>query len=41
MKGYEKYKKVDLPWIDEIPEHWMFSKNKTVFNYQKKSIKEI
>lgn len=22
MKGYEKYKKVGLPWIDEIPEHW-------------------
>ena len=28
FKPYEEYKKVDLPWIDEIPSHWEINKVK-------------
>ena len=38
MKGYEKYKKVDLPWIDEIPEHWEVKANKTVLKLHKEIV---
>ena len=31
MKRYEKYKKVDLHWIEEVPEHWGLHKIKHVF----------
>lgn len=28
MNKYEKYKKVDLPWLEEVPEHWEVKKVK-------------
>ncbi len=34
FKPYEEYKKVDLPWIDEIPSHWEESRIKQVFKVQ-------
>lgn len=33
FKPYEEYKKVDLPWIDEIPSHWEISRIKDSINY--------
>lgn len=35
FKPYEKYKKVDLPWIDEIPSHWEINKVKYKFDLVK------
>lgn len=32
FKPYEEYKKVDLPWIDEIPSHWKMKKIKYIFD---------
>ena len=31
MKRYETYKKVDLPWLEEVPEHWDVTKYKRYF----------
>lgn len=31
MRRYSEYKKVDLPWLGEIPIHWNFVRNKNVF----------
>lgn len=35
FKPYEEYKKVDLPWIDEIPSHWEINKVKYKFDLVK------
>ena len=35
FKPYEKYKKVKLPWIDEIPSHWEMNKVKYKFDLVK------
>ena len=35
FKPYEKYKKVDLPWIDKIPSHWEMNKIKYKFDLVK------
>lgn len=38
MKRYEKYKKVDLPYLTEIPEHWSLRRNKNLFNRKKVTV---
>ena len=35
MNKYERYKKVNLPWLKEIPNHWEIIRNKNIF---KKSV---
>lgn len=35
MKKYEKYKKIDLPWLSEIPEHWQFECGKRYLKNKK------
>ena len=35
MKSYPEYKKVDLPWLEEVPRHWEFLKAKTIFQSPK------
>ena len=34
MKRYETYKKVDLPWLEEVPEHWDVTKYKLPVYYK-------
>lgn len=33
FKPYKEYKKVDLPWIDEIPSHWETNRIKDSISY--------
>ncbi|MBU0279324.1 hypothetical protein KMP12_06905, partial [Gemella sp. zg-1178] len=35
MKRYKKYRKVDLPWLKEVPEHWGTEKIKRLFYISK------
>lgn len=35
MSKYERYKKVDLPWLEEVPEHWEFGRIGRIFNLRK------
>lgn len=35
---YKAYKKVDIPWLDEVPEHWEISRNKNIFKHVKNII---
>ena len=35
MNRYERYKKVDLPWLEEVPEHWEVSPISHVFEERK------
>lgn len=35
MKRYEKYKKVDLPWLKEVPEGWKVENVKRIFYISK------
>lgn len=35
MNKYERYKKVDLPWLEEVPEHWEVSPISHVFEERK------
>ncbi len=35
---YEKYKNANLPWLDVIPEHWDFLRNKNVFTDKKNTV---
>ena len=35
MNKYEQYKKVDLPWLEEIPEHWELTRVKNLFKIHK------
>ena len=37
MNKYERYKKVNLPWLKEIPNHWCIDKTKR-FSENKKEI---
>jgi type I restriction enzyme S subunit len=37
MKAYERYKKTDLPWLEEIPAHWDMMRNK-VFLQERKDV---
>ncbi len=39
FKPYEKYKKVDLPWIDKIPSHWEIDRGKNLFKQEKRKVK--
>lgn len=32
---YEDYKKVDLPWLEEVPSHWEIVRNKNLFKHKK------
>lgn len=41
FKPYEKYKKVDLPWIDEIPSHWVESRVKAITKLKSTRQKDI
>lgn len=38
FKPYEEYKKVDLPWIDEIPSHWEINRGKNIFKKEKRKV---
>lgn len=38
MNKYERYKKVNLPWLKEIPNHWEIIRNKNIFKENKKSV---
>lgn len=38
LRPYEKYKKTNLPWLDVIPEHWDFTRNKNVFTDKKDTV---
>ena len=37
---YKAYKKVDIPWLDEVPSHWEISRNKNIFKHVKNIIGE-
>ncbi len=41
FKPYEEYKKVDLPWIDEIPSHWEESRVKAITKLKSTRQKDI
>lgn len=32
---YKEYKKVDIPWLDEIPSHWKIQRIASVFDIRK------
>ena len=38
MIHYEEYKKIDLPWLNEIPAHWDVYRNKQVFAEMKNEV---
>ena len=38
MNKYERYKKVDLPWLEEVPEHWEVKRNKSIFKEKKEVV---
>ena len=38
FKPYKKYKKVDLPWIDEIPSHWEMERNKNFLTVKDETV---
>lgn len=38
MNRYDKYKSVNLPWVNEIPKHWEIIRNKNIFVEKKKSV---
>lgn len=40
MNKYERYKKVDLPWLEEVPEHWEVKRNKSIFKEKKEVVGE-
>lgn len=40
MNRYERYKKVDLPWMKEVPEHWEVKRNKSIFKEKKEVVGE-
>lgn len=40
MNRYERYKKVDLPWLEEVPEHWEVRRNKSIFKEKKEVVGE-
>lgn len=35
MNKYERYKKVDLPWLEKVPEHWELGRISRIFNLRK------
>lgn len=35
MSMYERYKKVNLPWLEKVPEHWEFGRIGRIFNLRK------
>lgn len=35
---YKEYKKVDIPWLDEVPSHWEIVRNKNLFKHKKNII---
>ena len=35
MKKYSKYKRVDLPWIKDIPENWTFQRIGNIFEQRR------
>ncbi|SED60018.1 type I restriction enzyme, S subunit [Tenacibaculum sp. MAR_2010_89] len=37
MEKYLKYKKVDIDWLDKIPEHWEVCKIKHILSHKKKT----
>ena len=41
FKPYEEYKKVNLPWIDEIPSHWEESRVKAITKLKSTRQKDI
>lgn len=38
FKPYEEYKKVDLPWIDEIPSYWEMERNKNFLTIKDETV---
>lgn len=35
---YKEYKKVDIPWLNEVPSHWEIVRNKNLFKHKKNII---
>ena len=40
MKRYEHYKNSDLPWVQEIPQHWDVLRGKQLFKQVKRPVRE-
>ncbi len=40
MNKYKEYKKVDLPYLKEIPEHWDVKKNKRILSLKKTKVND-
>ena len=40
MKKYESYKKVEVPWLNEIPNHWKLSKVNLVFEERREKVSD-
>lgn len=40
MKKYDEYKKIPLPWLNEIPSHWDVWRNKNIFKEMKSEVGE-
>ena len=38
MRAYEEYKKIDLPWLKEIPAHWKIVRNKNVLTSETETV---
>ncbi|MCI8484856.1 MAG: restriction endonuclease subunit S [Lachnospiraceae bacterium] len=37
LKAYEKYQEMGLPWLEQVPAHWGFLRNKNIF-VEKKNV---
>lgn len=35
LRPYDEYRKIDLPWLSEIPQHWGLTRNKNVLKTRK------
>lgn len=40
MNKYERYKKVDLPWLEEVPEHWELVKINILFEERREKVSD-
>lgn len=38
LKPYDKYQPTNLPWLEYVPSHWSFLRNKNIFEEQKKLV---
>ncbi len=40
MKGYEAYKDSNIPWIKQIPSHWMIERAKFLYRKEQRSVEK-